>query len=132
MAGDEDDIGVGLGDARGDGADADFRHQFDVDAGLRVGVFQVVDQLGEVFDRVDVMVRGRGDEAHAGSRVADLGDPRIDLGAGQFAAFAGLGALRDLDLDFIGVDEVFAGHAEAAGGHLFDGGAFAVAVRQRV
>ena len=122
---------MGLGDAGGDGADADFRDELHVDAGARVGVLQVVDQLGEVLDRVDVMVRGRGNEAHAGSRVADLGDPWIDLGAGEFAAFAGLGALRDLDLDFVGVDEVFAGDAEAAGGDLFDGGALAVAVGHR-
>jgi hypothetical protein len=31
---------------------------------------------------------------------AGLGDPRIDLGAGQLAALAGLGALGHLDLEF--------------------------------
>ncbi len=35
----------GLGHARRDRADADLGHQLDVDAGLRVGVLQVVDQL---------------------------------------------------------------------------------------
>ena len=33
VAGDQDDVGVGLGDAGGDGADADFGDEFDVDAG---------------------------------------------------------------------------------------------------
>ena len=61
--------------------------------------------------------------------MADLGDPWIDFGAGQFAAFAGLGTLRDLDLDFVGIDQILAGDAEAAGGDLFDGGALAIAVR---
>ena len=54
-----------------------------------------------------------------------LGDPRIDLGAGQLAALAGLGALRHLDLELAGVDQVFARDAEAAGGDLLDGGVLA-------
>jgi hypothetical protein len=34
--------------------------------------------------------------------MADLGDPRIDLGSGQLAALTGLGALGHLDLDLAG------------------------------
>jgi len=62
---------------------------------------------------------------------AGLGDPRIDLRAGQLAAFAGLGALGHLDLEFAGVGEVLARDAEAAGGHLLDGGVLGVAVGHR-
>ena len=43
VSGDEHDIGVGFGDACGNGADADFRHQLDGDARLRVDVLQIVD-----------------------------------------------------------------------------------------
>src|SRR5206468_1355948 len=56
------------------------------------------------------------------------GDPRVDLGAGQLPAFAGLGALRHLDLDLVGVDQILAGHAEAAGRDLLDRAAAPVAV----
>ena len=49
--------------------------------------------------------------------------------AGQLSALAGLGALGDLDLDVIGIDEVLAGDAEAARGDLFDGAAAQVPVR---
>ena len=48
--------------------------------------------------------------------------------ARQLAALAGLGPLGDLDLQVVGVDQVLAGHAEAAGGHLLDGAAAQVAV----
>ena len=130
MAGDEDDIGVSLGHASGDGADADFGDEFDVDAGAGVGVFEVVDQLGEVLDRIDVMVRRRRDEADAWGRVAHLSDPRIDFRARQFTAFTGFGTLGDFDLDFIGIDQVFTRDSESTRGHLFDGRAFAIAVRQ--
>ena len=68
------------------------------------------------------MVRRGRDEPHAGRGVAGLGDPRVDLAAGQLAALAGLGALRHLDLNLAGGDEVLAGDAEAGGRHLLDGG----------
>ena len=109
-----------LGDAGGDRADADLGDQLDVDAGARVGVLQVVDELGEVLDGVDVVVRRRRDQADAGRGVPGLGDPRVDLVAGQLAALAGLGALGHLDLEVVGVDEVLAGDAEPAGGDLLD------------
>ena len=70
VAGDEHHIGVRLRDARGDRAHADFRDQLDGDARLRVHVLQVVDELREIFDRVDVVMRRRRDQAHAGNRVA--------------------------------------------------------------
>ena len=75
------------------------------------------------------MVRRRRDQADARRRVADLRDPRIDLVAGQLAALARLGALRHLDLQIVGVDQVLAGHAEARRRHLLDGAAPRVAVR---
>ncbi len=40
--------------------------------------------------------------------------------AGQLAALAGLGALRDLDLHHVGIDEILRRHPEAAGRHLLD------------
>ena len=66
---------------------------------------------------------GRGrDESHTGGGVAGFGNPGVDLGTGQLAALAGLGALGHFDLDFAGGYQVFAGDAEAGGGHLLDGG----------
>ena len=50
---------------------------------------------------------------------------------GQLAAFAGLRALRHLDLDLVGGGEVLGGDAEAAGGDLLDLRAQAVAGLER-
>ena len=61
--------------------------------------------------------------------MADRGDGLVDLAAGQFAALAGLGALHDLDLQFVGVGQVVDGHAEPAAGHLLDRAARRIAVR---
>ena len=128
VAADQDHVGVGLGHAGRDRADADFGHQLHADARLLVGVLQIVDQLRQVLDGIDVVVRRRRNQADARRGVAHLGDPGIDLCAGQLAAFAGLGALGHLDLQFLGVDQILAGDAEAAGGDLLDGAVLGIAV----
>ncbi len=127
-AGDHDVVGAGLGDAGGDGADARERDELDADLGRRVGAAQVVDQLREVLDRVDVVVRRRRDQADARRRVAQARDLDVDLVARQLAALARLGALRDLDLQHVGVHQVGGRDAEARRGDLLDRRAARIAV----
>ena len=129
VAGDEHHVRVRLGDAGGDGADADFGDELHADARVAVGVLQVVNQLRQIFDGINVVVRRRRNQADARRGAARLGDLRINFFAGQFAAFAGLRALRHLDLQFLRVDEVMARHAETAARDLFDRGILRVAVR---
>ena len=54
----------------------------------------------------------------------------VDLVAGQLAALARLGALGDLDLHVVGIDQIFGGHAESAGRDLLDRRAHRIAVGQ--
>ena len=82
VAADEDDVGLAFGHPGRHRAHAHFGDQLDVDAGLGIGVFQVVDQLGQILNGVDVVV-GRGrNEAHTGGRMAHVGNPGIDFVAG--------------------------------------------------
>ena len=48
-----------LGDAGRNGANAEFRYQLHADARIAIGVLQVVNELSQVFDRVDIMMRRR-------------------------------------------------------------------------
>ncbi len=73
----------------------------------------------------------RADQTDAGRGLAHLGDPGIDLLAGQMATFAGLGALSHLDLDLEGTRQIAARHAKAGACHLFDGRVLGVAVGKR-
>ena len=132
VAGDEDGVGAGFRDARRDRADAGLRDELHADARDRVDLLQVVDELREIFDRVDVVVRRRADERDAGRRVAQARDQFGDFEAGQLAAFARLGALRDFDFDFAALVQIFGRDAEAAGGDLLHGGVGVVAVRERL
>jgi hypothetical protein len=81
-AGNGDVIGARLGDAGGDRADADFRDELHRDGACRIDVLEVEDELREVFDRIDVVVRWRRDQTDARRRVPHLGDGLVDLVAG--------------------------------------------------
>ena len=77
------------------------------------------------------MMRRRRDQPHAGDRVPHARDVDVDLVPRQLTALAGLGALRDLDLHHVRVDQVLGRHSKAARGHLLDRRALRIAVRQR-
>ena len=112
MTGDKDVIGGCFRATGGDGADAGFGDEFHCDAGARVYFLEIVDELGEVFDRVDVVVGRRGDQLHAWLGVAEAGDERVHLVTRKLAAFAGFRALGHFDLEFVRIDEVVGGDAE--------------------
>ena len=118
MAADLDDVGVGLCDAARDDADAGLGDELDAHARVGVDLVQVVDELREVFDRVDVVVRRRRDERHARLGAPQVGDVRRHLLAGQLAALAGLGALRDL-LFVVCLGCVWGGWGGVCGGGCF-------------
>ena len=128
VAGDQHHVGPGLRHPGRHRAHPHLGHQLHVDAGGRVGVLEVVDELGQVLDGVDVVV-GRGrDQPHAGGGVAGLGDPGVHLVARELAPLPRLGPLGHLDLDVVRADQVFAGHPEAGAGRLLDRAAAGVAV----
>ena len=119
---DRDDVGARPRDAARDGGDV--VHGGDLHRhGLGVAgrLLQREDELAQILDRVDVVMRRWAD------RVGALGDhagPRhlgVDLLAGQVPADARLGALADLDLDRGPGGEVLGRHAEAPRRHLDDG-----------
>ena len=66
---DEHVVRVSFGDTRGHRANPGFRDELDAHSRMRVDPLQVVDELGEVLDRVDVMVRRRRNERGAWNRV---------------------------------------------------------------
>ena len=122
---------MAFGNACGDRAYADLRNQLHADPRFGIDVLQVEDQLGKVFDRINIVMRRGRDQSHSGSGITGLGDNCADFMPGQLPAFPGLGALRDLDLEFVGIDQVIGSHPESSGSDLFYCAAEAVAVRQR-
>ena len=96
MAADQHFVGIAFGHAGGHRAHADFRDELHGDHPAGVGALQIVDQLGQIFDGVDVVVRRRRDQRHAGGGMPQEGDLVGHLVAGKLAAFARLGPLGHL------------------------------------
>ena len=70
VAADGDDIGACLCYAQGNGGHSGDRWNFHRDASGGIGRAQFLDDLGQILDRVDIMVIGRGDERHARGGIA--------------------------------------------------------------
>ena len=77
-------------------------------------------ELREVLDRVDVVVRRRGDEGRARLRVTELADEGVDLVRGELSALARLRALGELDLEVLCRAQVLDRDAEASRRDLLD------------
>ena len=128
VAGDEHNVGMRFRDAGSYRSNTDLRNQLHGNPRLRIRILQVVDQLREIFDRIDVVVRRRRNQADAGNRMPQARDDIVHFVTGELAALARLRALRHLDLQFFRIDQIVRGHAKAGGSDLLDRAAAPVAV----
>ncbi len=128
VAADQHHVGMRFGNAGGNCAHADLGHQLHGDARLRIHVLQVVDQLRQIFDGINIVMRRRRNQAHAGNRMAQARDHLVHFVAGKLAAFAGLRALRHLDLQLVRIDQIIRGHAETRRSDLLHGAAPQISV----
>src|ERR1700694_4326858 len=120
VSADGDDVRARLGYSRGNDADSGAGNEFYADARARIHGAQVVNQLREVFDAVNVVMRRRRNQRGAWRGVPDARDVFADFLGGQLAALAGLGALRHLDFEFFGLDEIIRGDSKTSRGNLLD------------
>jgi len=111
---------MGFGHPCGDRTDADLGNELHMHARARIGILEIVDELSQILDGIDIVVRRWRDESDTGRRVAHLRDRRVHLVSGELPTFAGLCALRHLDLQIVGIDQVFTGHAESSRRNLLD------------
>src|SRR6056297_1502 len=127
-----DQIGVGLGHTCGNGTDARLGDQLHRYQGLRIDLLEIEDQVGQILDRVDVVVRRRRNQRHTRYRITQAGDQIIDLATRQLTTLTGLGALGDLDLHDISAPQVFGSDPETTGSHLLDLGTLFSAIAGRI
>ena len=128
MSRDKNGVGFCLCHSGGDGADTGRGDQLDAHFRIRVDLLQIIDQLRQILDRIDVVMRWRRDQRHTRGRVAKPGNQAVNLDAGKLAALAGLCALRNLDLDFLATVQIFGGDTKPPGGDLLDRAGRVVAI----
>ena len=95
-------IGFGFGDTRCHGTDTNFGHELHRNRGARIAIFQIVNQLRQVFDGINIVMRRRRNQFHTRRCKAQRADVFRNFVTRQLASFAGLGTLCHLDLDLIG------------------------------
>mmetsp|Transcript_9151 Transcript_9151/g.30124 ORF Transcript_9151/g.30124 Transcript_9151/m.30124 type:complete len:751 (-) Transcript_9151:185-2437(-) len=127
-----DHVRVRLGHPAAHCPDARLAHELDAHLGVGVDHVQVIDQLREILDGVDVVMRRRRDERDARLAAAERSDVRRNLLPRELTAFAGLGALRHLDLELLRVHQKVRRHAETPARNLLDGARGHVAVLERL
>src|SRR5207244_13205903 len=89
IATDEYHISMGFRDAGGNGSYSNLSHELNADARSGIRIFQIMDQLGEVFDGIDIVMRRRRDKATAGRRVTSFRNRRKNFVARKSGSFQG-------------------------------------------
>ena len=114
-------IGIGLGHARGHRAHARATDQFHTDLCAWIDLLEVIDELRQILDRINIMVRWRRNKGHPRHAKTKLGNHRAHLVPRQLTSLTGLGSLRHLDLNLLGTGQIFWSHTKTTAGDLFDG-----------
>ena len=120
ITGDQDNLCTGLGNTGSDCSDTGLGYQLDRNSRIFIGIFQIIDQLRQILDRIDIVMRRRRDQGYTRGRISGLCNPRIHLSARQMTALTRFSALRHLDLYLFGTDKVTARYAKTSGGYLLD------------
>ena len=114
------DVCVRFRDARRDDPDAGLRDELHGDVRVWAHLAEIEDELGEILDRVDVVVRRWRDEGDARLRSPETRDLLAHLVCRDLASLARFRALRDLDLELVREHGVLGRHAEASRRDLLD------------
>src|SRR5260370_15893850 len=101
VAADGDDVRARFSDARSNDADSGAGDEFYADARARIDGAQIVNQLREVFDAVNIVMRRRRNQRRAWSGVPDPRHVIADFLRGQLAPLTRFGALRPLRFQFL-------------------------------
>ena len=65
ISGDQDNLGTCFGNAGSYSSHSCLRNKFYGNTRIFIGIFQVIDQLGQILDRINIVMRRRGDQTYA-------------------------------------------------------------------
>src|SRR5687768_3290318 len=128
MSADQNYVGMAFCHTCGYGTDPHLRDKFNADPRMMIGVLEIVNKLRQILDGINVVMRRWRDQPYPWGRMPHFGNPWVDLAAGQFAAFARLGALSHLDLDLTRLSEIITRYSKPPRSHLLDRAIARVAV----
>ena len=80
-----------------------------------------MDKFSHILNRIYIVMRRWRNQPHSRRRPANFCNLRKHLVTGQFSSLPGLSALRNLNLQLLGVDQVMAVDAKTSTRDLLDG-----------
>ena len=98
MTGNQNNIRLGLNYSRSNSSNTNLTDQLYMNTGPWVRALKIKDQLLEVFNGINVVMRWWRDKTNARRRMPRFRYPWINFVCGELAAFAGFGTLRHFDL----------------------------------
>src|SRR5262249_37826682 len=119
VSGNMNDFCVSLCDTGSNCANSRFRYELDRYSSARVHLLQVINELCQIFDRVNVVMRWRGDQCDSGHRVSQGSNFGGDLMARPLSRPPPVLPLRDFDFQLVGRNKISRRYAKPRRSHLF-------------
>ena len=82
---------------------------------------QIIDELGEILDRVNIVMWWRRDQSDAWFTVSQASDIVVDLDSWELTALSWLGALSNFNLNLISRLEILCSDTKSTRCNLLDG-----------
>ena len=120
VSGDQNGLCSGFCNTGSDRTNTSLGNQFYGNICILVCIFQVIDQLCQVLDGIDIVMRRRGDQGNTRCGVTGFRNPWINLLRRKMSTFTRFCALCHFDLDFSCRHQITAGNTETTTGYLFD------------
>ena len=120
ISGNQDYLCTSLCNSGCNRTNASLRNQLYRNICIFICIFQVIDQLCQVLDGIDIVMRRRGDQGNTRCGVTSFRNPWINLLRRKMSTFTRFCALCHFDLDFSCRYQITAGNTETTTGYLFD------------
>mmetsp|Transcript_17676 Transcript_17676/g.41550 ORF Transcript_17676/g.41550 Transcript_17676/m.41550 type:complete len:260 (+) Transcript_17676:2909-3688(+) len=120
-AADQDVVSFALGNSSRHNTYTDLTDELDTHTCIRVGILEVENQLSQVLNGVDVVVRRGRDESNSRGGVSSLRDASLHLLARKLSSLTRLGALGHFDLELLGIRQILHCNTKASRSDLLDG-----------
>ena len=114
------------------GADTIFRNKFHRNACARIDILHIENQLRQIFDGINIMMRRRRNKLDALNRMPRSRNDSIYFMTGELPALAGFCTLCNLNLNFICIDQIVCRDAKTSRSNLFDGAPAEISVGIRL